>query len=171
MASLNGVEIKSLKTFRGHEGEPLAQGNVYIDGKKMGYWSQDAWGGSDNYWSDIATNLTDKIKERAVQFKRGVPETDKYYAIYDDPDMFINALLRITEEEKTWKKLNKQGFPYVLFESTAYSLTAYGYKSYEDAVENQSSFDSKSLTYICKGKEDFNLKCNEYTPATARLLV
>ena len=31
MASINGVSLKAVKTFRGHEGEPLAQANIYID--------------------------------------------------------------------------------------------------------------------------------------------
>lgn len=37
--------VKKLKTYRGHEGEPLAQGDLYIDGKKAGFLSQGDWGG------------------------------------------------------------------------------------------------------------------------------
>lgn len=40
MASINGVSIKAFKKFRGHEGEELYQGNVYYNGKKLGFWSQ-----------------------------------------------------------------------------------------------------------------------------------
>lgn len=50
MASINGIEIKNLKTFRGHEGEPLYQGTIYKNGAKLGFWSQDAHGGiCDNF--------------------------------------------------------------------------------------------------------------------------
>ena len=53
MASINGVSIKAFKKFRGHEGEELYQGNVYYNGKKLGFWSQDAHGGiCDNFEFD-----------------------------------------------------------------------------------------------------------------------
>lgn len=35
MASINGIEIKTYTIKRGHEGEPLQQAVVYIDGKKL----------------------------------------------------------------------------------------------------------------------------------------
>lgn len=38
-------EIKGLKSFKGHEGEPCAQGSLYRDGKKVCSWSDDDWGG------------------------------------------------------------------------------------------------------------------------------
>lgn len=34
MASINGVTIRGLKKFYGHDGETLYQGNVYYNGKK-----------------------------------------------------------------------------------------------------------------------------------------
>ena len=42
-----GYWIKGMKTFKGHEGEPCFQASVYKDGKKIGFFSQDSWGGSD----------------------------------------------------------------------------------------------------------------------------
>lgn len=40
MASINGLTIKGLKQFVGHEGETLFQGNLYLNGDKIGFWSQ-----------------------------------------------------------------------------------------------------------------------------------
>ncbi|WP_250518572.1 hypothetical protein [Caballeronia sp. ATUFL_M1_KS5A] len=37
--------IKGMKQFRGHEGEPLQQGWLYLDGKKLAQWSDDTHGG------------------------------------------------------------------------------------------------------------------------------
>ena len=37
--------IKNLKTFKGHEGEPCAQGSLQKNGKKVADWSDDDWGG------------------------------------------------------------------------------------------------------------------------------
>jgi hypothetical protein len=40
-----GYWIKNLKNFKGHEGEPLFQCSVYKDGKRIGFFSEDSWGG------------------------------------------------------------------------------------------------------------------------------
>ncbi|NCQ52203.1 hypothetical protein GW796_10020 [archaeon] len=37
--------IKGIKNFKGHDGEPCAQGNLYCDKKKVAFWSDDAHGG------------------------------------------------------------------------------------------------------------------------------
>ena len=62
MASLNGVTIRNLKGFNGHEGEPLFQGSVYLNGQKLGFWSQDAHGGSDNYDFNTKALVEQNIK-------------------------------------------------------------------------------------------------------------
>lgn len=38
-------EIKNLKKFKGHEGEPCAQGTLSRDGKRVAEWSDDSHGG------------------------------------------------------------------------------------------------------------------------------
>jgi hypothetical protein len=38
-------EIKGIKTFKGHEGEPCSQGNLYFGTKKVCEWSDDSRGG------------------------------------------------------------------------------------------------------------------------------
>lgn len=37
--------IGTIKSFRGHEGEPCLQGTLLKDGKKVAEWSDDSWGG------------------------------------------------------------------------------------------------------------------------------
>ena len=65
MASIKGIELKNVKEFRGHEGEDLVQGDVYYKGKKVGYYSQDAWGGMDIFdldWQNLPKDLMREIK-------------------------------------------------------------------------------------------------------------
>ena len=45
MVRLKGYELKGVVNFRGHEQEPLMQGNIYKDGKKVGYYSDSFNGG------------------------------------------------------------------------------------------------------------------------------
>lgn len=53
MAKIFGFEIKSVKSFKSHDGYPIFQGNVYFKGKKIGSWSQDDWGGPDRFDFDV----------------------------------------------------------------------------------------------------------------------
>lgn len=41
----NGYWLRGIKNFKGHEGEPLIQASVYKDGKRIGFYSDDSWGG------------------------------------------------------------------------------------------------------------------------------
>lgn len=45
MSANQGYELKKIKMFKGHGGEPCAQGDLYKDGKKVAEWSDDSWGG------------------------------------------------------------------------------------------------------------------------------
>ena len=40
MAKIYGVELKNITNFKGHEGEPLIQGNIYFNKKKVGKCSR-----------------------------------------------------------------------------------------------------------------------------------
>ena len=104
MASLNGVTIRNFKGFKGHEGEPLWQGSVYHNGRKLGFWSQDAHGGCDNY--DFNSKLLDYP---TFAWKSGLKGT-KYYE-YLDSDSFLGLVCAIMELEKEYKKAEKKGYP------------------------------------------------------------
>ena len=106
MASINGVSIKAFKKFRGHEGEELYQGNVYYNGKKLGFWSQDAHGGvCDNFEFDetVLNNESEKYKN----YSGKVSEEDKKYY---DITFFMIALSDLTIAEKQFKKGLKNGY-------------------------------------------------------------
>ena len=44
MAKIYGLELKGIKTMIGRNGE-VFQGNIYLEGKKIGVYSQDLNGG------------------------------------------------------------------------------------------------------------------------------
>lgn len=123
VASINGVSVKKLNFFIGNEGGCF-QGDVYLDGKKLGFWSQDFWGGPDNFEFDATP-----IKERAKEYYSSHPDVDtiRLYNMSIDnidfnnlpvrsvDDMFeiesnlMNDLADLTETLKWYKKWNKQG--------------------------------------------------------------
>ena len=116
MAKINGVELKAIKTFKDHEGCSIAQGNVYIDGKKAGFWSQDSWGGSDSY--DLAKKDMEILASRAKDFGEAFPN-DKF-GIHSDPDILMYTILELNQKEKVYKKYSKQGYSAVIMVDDGY---------------------------------------------------
>ncbi len=103
MASLNGVTIRNLKLYRGHEGEPLWQGSVYYNGKKLGFWSQDAHGGCDNY------EFNSKLLEVPTLAWKSALKGTQYYQ-YLDTDSFLAVVCALMDLEKEYKKAEKKGY-------------------------------------------------------------
>ena len=75
MSEINGITIKNLKSFKDHEGCEIYQGNVYYKGKKLGFWSQDSWGGPNDYDFDTSVldneikkyRNSDRVEERSAK--------------------------------------------------------------------------------------------------------
>ena len=105
MASINGIAIKSVRKFRDHEDCMIAQGNVYFNGRKLGFWSQDSWGGPDRF--DFDESLLSKEVE---SYRLHAPMEKEEYRAFADLSCLLYDLLALTDEEKTYKKGVKQGF-------------------------------------------------------------
>lgn len=118
MASINGVTIKNLKTFRGHEWEEVAQGSIYLNGKRLGFWSQDSWGGPDTFDFDESI-----LNEAVKNFKDGLPRDYKYLDIIDTT-IFIGELLRLIDTEKYLKKDFKKGYKVAIVVSNRYCASS-----------------------------------------------
>lgn len=122
MAKIKGIELKKVNDFKGHDGEPLTQGDVYYKGKRVGYYSQDAWGGMDIFNLDY--NLDDKTKKEVndivnnyiggVLFKKIDDLYDKTYNVtFEKPvqkgyEYFFMDLLELKNHEDLYKKYKKK---------------------------------------------------------------
>jgi hypothetical protein len=113
MAKFNGCEIKNLKFFKGHEGETCMQGTVYKDGKKLGFWSQDSWGGEDKFEFDTKT-----LFEPMFKFKSALNTKSMYQNIYNVA-FFVNDLCSFKLLEMKLKEVLKKGRKGIYF---AYEL-------------------------------------------------
>ncbi|MBE7106493.1 hypothetical protein FT637_26790 [Bacillus cereus] len=103
MASINGIEIKTYTIKRGHDGEPLQQAVVYIDGKKTGYISDGDWGGPmvlefSNY--DLTV-----IKQRLFAYAK---HENFISSMSCDIEMLFALLLGYVNLEKVYKKISKK---------------------------------------------------------------
>ena len=125
MATINNVTIKNLKSFRGHEGEVLAQGSIYLNNKRLGFWSQDSWGGPDQFDFDESV-----LKNACKNFKAGFPKDYKYVDLCDEADIFISYLLKLIELEKALKRFFKKGYKNAVMVSDGFDI-AYMVTSFE----------------------------------------
>ena len=125
MAELNGVRLKAIKRIVGCD-RYCSQGKISIDGKAIGTWSQDIWGGADKYDIDEAgwQLLTDRVSSyyrkhpvvdesvlmqlnaEEVNFNN-LPMTD--YSNTDSViDYFMSNLLRLIDLDKQYRKYTKE---------------------------------------------------------------
>lgn len=152
MASLNGVEIKNLKKFSGHEGEPLNQGTVYYNGRKLGYWSEDGHGGPNHY--DFDTKQLDRAFFSYKSMFRGTKSYD-----YTEIDSFMADVVGIMLLEKEYKKNLKKGDSVFAFSmswgSGMYSCV--GVSSEKEAERYIGQLEENILKYCYGGRAENKL--------------
>lgn len=166
MARINGVEIKSLKNFKGHEGEDCYQGNIYLHGKKIGFWSMDTWGGMDHYSFD------EKLLEKAVLSYKSMLEINEEIYSFFDTDLFLQDLLSLTLCEKNYKEFCTSNRPYMLLEFVHGSgfFICKGFQKKEQIHQHEKDLLKMSLKdqvfvgmdtlkeYVISSKDEFNWK-------------
>lgn len=165
MASLNGVEIKNLKKFSGHEGEPLNQGTVYYNGRKLGYWSEDSHGGCNHYDFD-----TKQLEKAFFTYKSKFVGTKSYE--YMDVDSFMADVIGFMLLEKEYKKGLKKGDSVIAFSMSLGSgmYSCVSVSSEKEAQQYIGELESNILKYcyggraenrlftkVFKGLDDFNV--------------
>ena len=98
-----------IKTFRGHDGETCMQGTILRNGKKVGEWSEDAWGGPHridfkNAADDKAFKATANAHPTAVEFaaemlaKHGKQDTN------DHADLVLSSIAQDIEQQAQFKR-------------------------------------------------------------------
>lgn len=190
--TINGVTIKNIKTFVGHEGY-CSQGNVYIDGKKAGFWSQDSWGGCDDYEMD--NKMYEEIKKRARKFAEGcvnhsplmydwekeMMEMSDYVDFMSSPDIFMGKILSLKEDEKLYKRWKKEGKPFVCFGKSKRRIVSIGAPKLSDNGQNRFTegfaerlkrkYDNEEfVTYHYASDKDFDIVCDAEHPVPVHLM-
>ena len=113
MASIFGFEIKGLKTFVGRDGMG-SQGNIYYNGKKVGWYNNQANGGATDIDFDGGKEQYSKmmglLKEAMRKYYEHYPLTEPYADLEPNEDIFIDDLVCFTQDEKEFKKYQKDGY-------------------------------------------------------------
>lgn len=172
MASINGISVKGLKEFKGHEGEPLYQGNLYLNNKKIGFWSQDGWGGPDNVMLD--NGFSEQLLNKAVH---NLNEDKDYYgkANVDGSDFVLEYNLErlmgdyisLYEDEKAYKNALKKGYEGVLIASDGYHQVSWALPHKYVLMPDDELF--KEMESDINNAKSCFLKENEFTKHTIKV--
>lgn len=100
MARLNGVSIRNLQRFMTKEG-PMWNATLYLEGIRIGTWSNDSSGGPDLFWLDVDKYDTHKLMD---EFAKKRPDCE-----YEAADEIMVDLVELTLAEKEYKKITKRG--------------------------------------------------------------
>lgn len=113
MATIYGFSLKGIKTFKGREGEGC-QGDIYYDGKKVGWYSDNADGGMADidFYGEIEQRkrMSDLLKAATVKYYAQYPLTGEFASLEPNEEMFMSELVGFTEHEKEFKKYQKDGY-------------------------------------------------------------
>lgn len=93
MASMNGISINSLRSFKTEEGIAW-QGEIYLADKKIGEWSNDSYGGPDSFQMEEGYSF-EKLKKELCRF---YPEWGN-----SPEEFFMYELMKLTNRETIYK--------------------------------------------------------------------
>ena len=173
MARINGVELKAVKKYTGHEGV-CAQGNVYYKGKKLGFWSQDSWGGPDEF--DFDKSVLDKA---AQDYQAGFPDTYKYKDYCSCKDVFLYDILKLRDIECDLNKGFRKGYKTAIYVTDGYHISwifclkddkdeelIRSHKEVIDNLEKTMFKDEKKNVFVFR-QNDFDMTIDADHPAHA----
>lgn len=105
MASINELEVKSVKFFPDHEGATIPYGNLYYKGKKVGEFRYDSWGGPMMYTHTSKVFSEDEVMAATLE----IPDKYKWNSWYKNFDLLIEELVNFKSTESEFKKDQKKG--------------------------------------------------------------
>lgn len=132
MASINGISLKKIQQFPGHDGVLCSSADIYFRNQKIGTWSQSTWGGPDHF--DLNYGLSERELNQAIS-KANPDKTKTYkrddgstFSIKYDLEQLMNDLILLYEDQTTFEKANKIGYSGVLIVSDYYHNAVFGLK-------------------------------------------
>lgn len=103
MASIHGFELKNMKRISGTEGHGLS-GDVWLNGTKLGHWSQDANGGCS--FADFEIDTVDEsVAKQCPEYSADVN------GIHFDAslDAVLTRLAAMKDDERGFKRAVRNG--------------------------------------------------------------
>ena len=177
MASIYGVEVKNVKPFLDHEGLTIFRGSIYMDGKRIGTWCDNYMAGNSDF--DVPEKEYKELVSRADKFYDFLLWEDGSGELFDaepfkgDPDILISTLVKLREQEDSFKKCLKNGYKSMIVISGPYGQYDYWYLptacasdewkiKYKDQIEQS----EKAYPAWHKAKEKYITNPDDFVIAT-----
>lgn len=105
-----GFWVNAIKDFRGHEGEPLTQCNILFEGKKVGFFSEDSWGGCPriDFWSQKNTTREERDAMYAKLVQACATHFGAHFIVYEG-DEFVGSVSATSVESAREKAVAEYG--------------------------------------------------------------
>ena len=182
MASIYGVTISEMTKHTGSDHEELAQGTVCLNGKELGFWSQEAYGAPDIYGFDQFS-----LREPAQKYFDQLEEQEKrvYGMLYcqngkiciDFCDVLLADLVLQNELEKEYidyiqngpctlvtyqhkkSETEKVAQPYSVppIKRVCFQEALLGQKEIKDRIIRDGLDNSPHVVRVYSRREDFDL--------------
>lgn len=118
MASINGLSIRNLTTFQGHDDATYYKGDLFLGEEMIGKWSEDPWCGPDHIdlfpqYSEQRLNdvLTRHNQDRIQKTEQEYGFTPSGYKI----EHFAGDFILLRHEEQYFHEALRDGYHAVLF--------------------------------------------------------
>jgi len=138
MASIFGLKLKGRRSFQGRDWEGN-QGNLYIGNTKIA-WYNDSGDGApadiEFYEGRVGREKYEpQLEEIVKKYYAKYPLEEQYKNLEPDAEMLIGGLLELMDDEKQYKKFEKQGYPIMIaYRKTVNGVSYYGaYRTKESA--------------------------------------
>lgn len=128
MASINGICVKGVKRFIGREGDAY-QGNLYLGGKKIAFWSQDSHGGPDDFNFEEGyseTRLEKKVRElNPEKAIHGQSISGNPYVLEYGLERLLCDYIGLWLDEREYKQAVRAGYEGVLIATDGYHVVTW----------------------------------------------
>lgn len=121
MASVCGVSIRNRRLFKDHEGMNCYQGEIYLSGKKIGFWSEDFKGSP---WSDLKMEpgYSEEKLRQAVQQARAPQNSEKSIETSICFELLMMELNKLENMEILYNEAKKLGYIGVLVSTDGFHI-------------------------------------------------
>lgn len=153
MASIHGISIKNVECFLDHEELLIHKGEIYLNGKKIGFWSQDSWGGPDRY-SFSEPLMEERLNRKVIELNQdkalhGVTRDNKPYVVDYNLDLLMYDLVKLMADEKIFLDAKKEGRTGIIIATDGHHKFAYSFNEKVSVLSNE-----EILQYFAKDIED-----------------
>lgn len=158
--NVNGFTLKAVKVFKGHEGEPCFQGNIYLNDKKVGRFSSSYTMGpmdilfdsseTEHIFNELVSAFF-KVYPQGFLFYNAPfidnPATQEFAKVFDAEDLILE-MLAIDEAEKSFKMGQRRLCPLLIYTYGAKGTTGYGFTKHISKEAAVAFFEAKNEKVI-----------------------